>query len=430
MIPYGADYTDEYGEPLQDGADLLDRVRSALIRYVIFPSPQAADAVTLWIAATHAQSAFEHATRCVVKSPIKRCGKTRLQETASELVHQPLRTTNISTAALVRSIDEHDPPTLILDEADAIFATRRGERSEGAEDLRGILNSGHSRGWPYIRWDAVGRRREECPTFAMALIGGIGDMPDTIEDRAVVISMRRRGPNEQVSPFRRRRAIPALRELRDSLHEWVRSRADDLGKAEPDLPVEDREADVWESLVAVADAAGGEWPARARQACLVLTGETDVDEATAGERLLADLQRVFGAAERLYGSTVLDRLHAIEEAPWGDWYGKPLSPRDLTKLLKPYRIASKNVREGGTGPVRKGYVREDLADAWARYVRNTATGGESTQEERVAGRVAPSHGSPATEADQPFLTAVADVADVAVVRPSADRPSAITEETS
>jgi hypothetical protein len=55
-----------------DGAALLGELHAALIRYVILPSPEAADAVTAWIAATHAQPAWEHATRLVIKSPEKR----------------------------------------------------------------------------------------------------------------------------------------------------------------------------------------------------------------------------------------------------------------------------------------------------------------------------------------------------------------------
>ena len=149
-----------------DGAVVLEEVRNALVRYVVLPSPEAADAITCWIVATHAQLAWEHATRLIIKSPLKRCGKTRLLEVISELVHRPLRTVNISSAALVRSIDAADPPTIILDEGDTIFTKRRGEASEQAEAIRGILNSGHSKGWPYIRWNAAAREAEECETYA------------------------------------------------------------------------------------------------------------------------------------------------------------------------------------------------------------------------------------------------------------------------
>jgi hypothetical protein len=344
---------------------LLDAVHGALTRYVVFPTPAAADALTLWIAATHAQPAWEHASRFVVKSPIKRCGKTRLQEVTRELVHRPLATTNISVAALVRSLDEDDPPTLILDEADAIFGAGK-DRPESAEDLRGILNSGHSRGWPYLRWDQQRRQLEACATFAMALVGGIGSMPDTLEDRAVVVSMRRRAPGETVAPFRRRRAVPPLHELRDELHGWVVGLRDELADAEPDLPVEDRAADVWEPLVAIADAAGGDWPARARTACTTLTEDTTTpDDGTAGERLLADLHGVFGDAEALWTTTILEQLHGLEEAPWGDWYGRELTARDLARLLRPWGVSSRNVRtaEGQA----KGYHRADLIDPWSRY---------------------------------------------------------------
>jgi hypothetical protein len=102
-------------------AGLLDEVCEQVTAYVALPTSHAAVAITLFISATHVQPAWEHATRLIAKSPLKRCGKTRLLEVCSGLVRQPLRTTNISTAALVRAIDEDDPPCLILDEADTIF---------------------------------------------------------------------------------------------------------------------------------------------------------------------------------------------------------------------------------------------------------------------------------------------------------------------
>lgn len=414
----------EDGNPLHyeelDGAEVLDDVHAAYTRYVIFPSAEAADAVTLYTAATHAQTAWEHASRLVVKSPIKRCGKTRLQEVARELVHNPLPTTNISPAALARSISEDNPPTLILDEADTVWG-KKDQRSEGAEDLRGILNAGHSRGWPYVRWDASSRKRELCPTFAMAIIGGIGDMPDTIEDRAVVLSMRRRAPGEHVTPWRTRRVVPQLRALRDRLHEWVTAQCDVLAEAEPDLPAEDRAADVWEPLAAIADVAGGDWPGRARKACQALAGEEDSRDGTAGERLLADLQTIFGAASFLYSATLTAALAKIEEAPWAEWRRtgmgrEPINARGLADLLRSWRIKSRNGREDGTGNVAKGYYAEDLADAWERYSRYTATDDQSPQASHVADHVADDGDLSATPADQQELADVADVADVAARR--------------
>ena len=257
-------------------------------------------------------------------------------------MHLPLRTVNISSAALVRSIDEADPPTVILDEGDTIFTKRRGEASEQAEAIRGILNSGHSKGWPYIRWNAASRTSEKCETHAMAVIAAIGDLPDTIEDRAAVIGMRRRVAGEHVGQFRRRRALPELHKIRARLEGWVGSL--DLQNAEPELPVEDRAADTWESLVALADAAGGDWPDRARAACIALTTgrEADADEGGAGERLLGDLYAIWHPVDddgkpsyetprdKIPTPELLDKLKANDEAPWADWAsGKGLSGRGL-----------------------------------------------------------------------------------------------------
>jgi Protein of unknown function (DUF3631) len=135
------------------------------------------------------------------------------------------------------------------------------------------------------------------------------------------------------------------------------------------MPLEDRAADTWEPLIAIADLAGGDWPTRARTAAVAMTGaEAQQEEDTsASVRLLTDLREVFGAAEALYTTTILEALHKLEDAPWPDWYGHPLSTRDLAKLLRPYDIRSKSVREHGTGPSLKGYARADLHDAWQRY---------------------------------------------------------------
>jgi hypothetical protein len=190
-----------------DGDVLLKEAHAAFGRYVIFASPQAQDATVLWCAATHGQPAWAHAPRLAVVSQEKRCGKSRLMDVAEAICYQPLVTVNASTAAVVRSITE-DPPTLMVDEADTIFGTKKA--AENNEDVRGILNAGHQRNRPYIRWNITTRSLEECPTFAMAMLASIGDLPDTIMDRAIVNRMRRRSPGEKVAPFRTRRDAPPV----------------------------------------------------------------------------------------------------------------------------------------------------------------------------------------------------------------------------
>ncbi|GAA2134553.1 DUF3631 domain-containing protein [Actinomadura napierensis] len=397
-----------------NGAALLNELRAALCRYVILPSPETADAVVLWIAATHAQPSWETATRLVISAPEKRCGKSRLLDVIEATCHNPLIAVNISPAALVRSIGPN-PPTLLLDEADTVF----GPKAADHEDLRGILNAGHQRNRPYIRWDAAARAPEHCHTFAMASLAGIGQMPDTIADRAVIVGMRRRAPGETVKPYRTRRDAPPLQALRERLATWANQRLDELADAQPEMPVEDRAADNWEPLIAVADAAGGDWPHRARNACIALTQAADTD-TSAGVRLLADLRTVFADAdhpEGLHGAVILERLHAMEEAPWADWYGQPLNARNLAKLLKPYGVTSTDVKVGGKG--LKGYRREHLADAWSRYLPAPQEGSATSATSATAQVIDPppvaSRGQlprPAT-GDPSVTSQVAEVAEVA-----------------
>ncbi|WP_131738665.1 DUF3631 domain-containing protein [Actinomadura roseirufa] len=349
-------------EPEQQltGAELLDALLDSLNRYVILPSVEAAHAVALWIAATHAQPAWPHAPRLVIRGPEKRCGKSRLLDVVEATCHDPFITVNSSSAAVYRSITE-DPPTMLVDEADTIF----GPKADGNEDLRGLLNAGHQRNRPAKRYDANTGRVESIPTFAMAALAGIGVMPDTIEDRAVIVKMRRRNRAEPVAPFRHRRDRPALRQLAQRLAEWLRGDLETLESAEPPMPVEDRAADTWEPLVVVADHAGGHWPDRARAAILALTGETDETQMSSRLRLLTDCRTAFGTDTALPTAALLERLKADPEAPWATYGPTGLTAVKLGALLREYEIRSTTARFGGQQS--KGYLRTAFTDAWERY---------------------------------------------------------------
>ena len=188
-------------------------------------------AVALWIAATHAQAAWQHAPRLVIRAPVKRCGKSRLLDMVEGTCHNPLITVNASPAAVYRAIGTDTPPTLLVDEADATFG-KALKGDERTEHLRGILNAGFGRDRPYVRYDVAQRRNIPTPTFAMAVIAGIGDMPDTIEDRAVAFTMRRKAPGETVAPFRHRRDRCAVSSVAGQLARWLGKHLAELERAE------------------------------------------------------------------------------------------------------------------------------------------------------------------------------------------------------
>ncbi|WTR19099.1 DUF3631 domain-containing protein [Streptomyces sp. NBC_00138] len=332
------------------------------------PSEEALDAVTLWIAASHLQVAWQHAPRLAVVGPAKRCGKSRLLDVLHDTVHDPFITVNSTPAAIFRSITEQ-PPTLLVDEADTIFGSAKV--AEKNEEMRGLLNSGHQRNRPTTRVVGPEHKPTKFRTFAMAALAGIGDLPDTIMDRAVVIRMRRRGPGETVRPFRARRDTPILHELRARLAAWTAPLTDTAACMEPVMPVEDRAADTWEPLVAVADLAGGQWPQRARHACRVMTSHEEGNDQEVGlpTRLLADIRAVFAACgdpEALATGQILAGLKADTEAPWGEYGVSGLTARALQLLLKDFGISASN-RRFRDGSQRRGFARNQFTDAWARY---------------------------------------------------------------
>lgn len=365
--------------PLSEGAAVLDEVRAQIRRFVALPTEWHEAAVALWAAHTHMIDRFDSTPRLYVNSPEPGSGKTRVLETLARLVLDPVETMNTSVAFLARRIDAGErPPTILHDEVDTLFGVR--SRDATAEELRGIYNSGHRRGAKYNRAATRGKEviLEEFSTFAPVAMAGLGELPDTIRTRSVVIPMRRRRADETVEPYRERQNGSELEATRDRLAAWARTAAKSIGAPWPEMPegIADRDADVWEPLLAVADAAGGEWPRLARDAALVILRDARDRPASLGIRLLADVRRVFDKDGdlRLRSTEILHELVGLEEAPWSDLGGKgAIDSRFLGRTFDGYGIPPAHpIRFGGSIGVAKGWDRRDFADAWTRYLPDFA----------------------------------------------------------
>lgn len=350
------------------GAQLLDDVSTFIGRFVAYPSPEAQTAHALWIAHAHLMDAWESTPRLAFLSPEPGSGKSRALEVTELIVPRPMHTANMSASALFRSISGEDgPPTVLLDEVDAIFAKKS---ADATEDLRGLLNAGHRRGATVMRCVVRGKAVdvEAFPSYAAVALAGLGDLPDTLMSRSIIIRMRRRAPTERVEPFRHRLHSGEGDQLRERLAAWAADVEQAVRNAWPTMPdgVNDRAADCWEALLAVADAIGGEWPDRARATAVTLVTLSREGAPSLGVRLLSDLKIVFGNEDAMTTEHILSELHKMDEAPWGDLRGKPLDARGLARRLKPYGISPTTVRT--LASVAKGYRREDLHDSWQRYV--------------------------------------------------------------
>ncbi|WP_436773895.1 DUF3631 domain-containing protein [Yinghuangia sp. YIM S09857] len=359
--------------PRVDGSAVLDEVEAFHRRFNVFPLEAAYVAVTLWDAHAHLVDCFDATPRLAFLSPEPASGKSRALEIVETLVPAPMVAVSASAAALFRSVSGDARPTVLFDEIDTVFGPKAGEN----EELRGWLNAGHRRSGVTYRCvgDGSSQSVQAFPSFCAVAVAGLGSLPDTILTRSVIIRMRRRAPNERVEPFRQRIHTDEGHEIRDRLAAWATTVREQVADAWPEMPegITDRPADVWESLLAIADAAGGHWPERARAACVELVDAAGDDKSSVGIRLLTDLRdRVFRGAERMPTAVILEHLNAMDEAPWADLNGRSLDGRGLAKLLKEYvtgankPIAARNIRSS-TGPIVKGYYATDLHDAWTRY---------------------------------------------------------------
>lgn len=344
-------------------ADYLDDVERFLCRYVAFPSEHEPVAVTLWVAHSWLVERFDVSPILAVTSAEMRSGKTRVLDCCELLVAEPRRMVLPSEAVFYTVAAQRPRPTILLDEVDAIFGTRPSERTEG---IRAVLNSGNRAGTPVLRVSMEGKRRavEELDVYGAKCVAGIGELPSTVADRSIPIRMRRRASDEPVARFRLKHARSQAEAI--EVPEWdaVAVVADVA-----DVPegISDRAADGWEPLLAIAEAAGDVWATRARKAALALCSET-ASPVTVGIQLLTDVRDVFGVADYLSTQDLLERLHALESGQWADWYGKPLTAKELAKLLRPYG-ANPMYRRPATGTdAIRAYWRRDLEDPWRRYV--------------------------------------------------------------
>jgi hypothetical protein len=348
-----------------NGAKLLDTVHTFIKRFVAFPSSDCIDTVTLWAAHAHMVEHFHTTPRLAMLSPEPESGKTRVLEILDLLTPRPMLIFSPSVAAIFRKLAQ-EQITLLFDEVDTIF-TKHGKDNQN-EDLRALLNAGYRRGASIPRCVGGRHKVEEFSVFAAVALAGIGDLPDTIITRSIVIKMRRRAAREVIEQYRVRIHEPEGHALRDQLSDWAESVGSTVGEAWPALPevITDRKAEAWEPLIAVADAAGGTWPDRARVAAVADVAATRERVPTLGIRLLSDVREAFKESDVLATSDLLEILNNMDEAPWGNLRGKPLDSRGLAMRLKKYGVTPKSVRIGEATP--KGYTRENLYDAWERYL--------------------------------------------------------------
>lgn len=367
VLPDGIDVVYQAEAPGQEtGPALIRDLETFFSQYIILP-PHALLPLALWSLMTYCFDQFDAVPYLIFSSPAPRCGKTRALECLELVVDEPRRASNISEAALFRTIEKVSP-TLLLDEAETLSG-----KSERAEYLRQILNAGNRRGAVVTR--CVGQGSAIVPAdfrvFCPKVLSAIGNLPTTLSDRAIVVVMQRRKDSEKVGRFLYRNVAPTGKDLQDRARMTMGKLKEEIDAAydatELDF-IEDRDAEAWAPLFAIlATIDPGRLPElKASAVAMTLWKGADAQDDSLPLKLLSDMRDVWPEVEEnIFTFELIARLKAIEDSPWmGD---EKFNGRKLARFLRPFGIkTNETVRIGAV--VRKGYRRDDAVSAFSRYL--------------------------------------------------------------
>jgi hypothetical protein len=343
-----------------DGDHLLSKIVKLLNTHVVLPKGSDV-AISLWIMLTYCYDQFRILPILGIISPQKRCGKTTLLEIIASLSYRALPASNISSPAVFRSIDKFRP-TLLVDEADSFL--------KGNEELRGVLNSGHTKSSAYvIRCDGDDNDPKKFSTWGPKAIAAIGKLPGTISDRAILVKLKRKAANE------RREKIGAkfdqrAETLRRMCLRWALDHVDDLLSNQHiiEVPGNDRATDNWAPIATIAGIIGGNWLNDLRKSAKLTVDAPAVNDDLS-ILLLEDIHDIFSetGSDRIFSANLVNLLNGIEERPWCDLKnGHGLTTNVLARFLAPFDISSKKIRIGID--VKKGYMLDAFDDAFNRYI--------------------------------------------------------------
>ena len=348
--------------PVDDGAALLTEIAEFVRQYVHIDAPSA-DAVALWTVMTYIHPRLEVAPFLALMSATRRCGKSALRGVLQTLVRKPFTFSGrITEAVLFRLVELHEP-TLLLDEIDTYL--------RDDPHLRGDINGSQERsGAQAVRCVGDDNVPRGFNTWCAKLFAGIGHLPATTADRALIVRMERAPRSARLAPWRERDR-DGVDELRGRILRWITDNENAILGAlrRQSFPpvLHDRARDAWESLFAIADVAGGDWCAprgRAWEAGIFIAARGDADGESARETLIGDLHAIFaehGNPAWLATDTILDKLNAMDSRPWPEWgrSGNKMTARGLAKELRHFGVESRN-HQFENGRQLKSYEREAL----------------------------------------------------------------------
>ncbi len=381
------------GGAIVAGYTLLRMLEHLFVRFIIFRDARLPLLLALWTMGTYCYRVFRVFPYLVLRSPTKRCGKSRLLDLLSLVAfNSSPRTTNPTEAQLFRGPSKNGG-TLLLDEVELL----RGDK-ETFQGLLAVLNSGFEKGGVVSRLEKRGDRFEEVsfPTYCPRALAGISRMAETLEDRGILIFMGRKLQSEKVERFSAGRLEAEAQAVRDSCYIWALTHAADVAEVYEDATfrsleaLDDRARDLFEPLLSIAlladveaQEAGepGEFAKSLTALAQDLSGVRDEGD-TIIPKLIEALESIVETEGRdTFTPTELLRLLTAKDGSL--WWLK--SPKALAGILNPLGFVarySKVLIEGRRKSTRQYQLSRDvLQDLRRRYIEP----GEQSEETNESG---------------------------------------------
>ncbi len=373
-------------EPV-DARELLDELVSVYGRIAILPR-YAAEVLALFSVHSYCWELRDVTVYLAIESPVRRCGKTTLLAAIRALVNRPAAATQASPSSVYRLIAAKKP-VFILDQAEKALTPNQA--------LYSIFNTSYTRPMAYVLRTAAQCKKNKpagsdasrsdapltpeglepdpvfddpdsewrrFPCWCPKVMALVGHFDETLADRCLLLTMQRKHRNQKCA---RLRDIDTA-SLKRKCIRFVLDHQEQIANAGPAIPddLNDRAADIWEVLFAIAELAGDDWSQHARQAAVALAQQAEEGSLIGG--LLLDLVGAFIGfkTDRLFSRDLVAWLNGLDDRPWKALTrGRPVTEQWLAGQLKEFEVRPRAMRVGGE--LAKGYLRDDVAEVARRY---------------------------------------------------------------
>jgi putative DNA primase/helicase len=352
-------------EPV-DGSEALTEAANHIKRHMRIKEADAY-ACALWACHTFMFDEFDHSPRLCITAHTEESGKTVLMShLVGNLSNKPFPVELMKPAPFFRLAEDYKP-TFLIDECDVFIRDDM--------ELAAALNNGWEPHGGVSRCSGDDNEVRIFSTFTPTAMAGIElqrKLPATTLGRSIVVSLERAIDDEIDVIFNRKSHQEGIRETAHKLARFINDNRQRIANCEPGLPegVRNRLADKWTPMFKIAEIAGGDWPKNAEMA---LRGQQDVSEPSRALELLIDIKKVMPNHGHLFTKTLISKICALDDSPWleynfkgRDEEARKISDRQISNLVGQFGVKPKDVKIAGI--TKKGYHRDDLENAFKRYI--------------------------------------------------------------